>query len=109
MLVNLAVADECCLTYQTSHSVLPHCGESAAHAAPQVPRDTDPFAAVKASPWTDMSRFSWRDARFAEYRTYGPGAQVTADRPQLSAGEAASFTVADYLRGTDGWAPYTRR
>ncbi|MFF3381040.1 pectinesterase family protein [Streptomyces sp. NPDC002680] len=72
-------------------------------------RDTELPAAVKASPWTDMSGFSWRDARFAEYRTYGPGAQVTVDRPQLSASDASSFTVADYLRGTDGWAPYARR
>ncbi|MGW3650636.1 pectinesterase family protein [Streptomyces sp. NPDC000878] len=72
-------------------------------------RDTELPAAVKASPWTDMSGFSWRDARFAEYRSYGPGAQVTVDRPQLSASDAASLTVADYLRGTDGWAPYARR
>ena len=56
-----------------------------------------------------MGGFSWRDARFTEYRTYGPGAQVTADRPQLSAADAASSTVADYLNGTDGWAPYARR
>ena len=66
-------------------------------------------AAIKASPWTDMGGFSWRDARFTEYRTCGPGAQVTADRPQLSAADAPSFTVADYLNGTDGWAPYARR
>ena len=32
---------------------------------------------------------SWRDARFAEYRNRGPGALVTADRPQLTAAEAA--------------------
>jgi pectin methylesterase-like acyl-CoA thioesterase len=31
------------------------------------------------------------------------------DRPQLSDTDAATFTVADYLAGTDGWAPYTRR
>ncbi|MBD0842501.1 pectinesterase family protein [Streptomyces sp. TRM68416] len=71
-------------------------------------RDTELPAAVKASPWTDMSGFSWKDARFTEYRTYGPGAQVTADRPQMSDEEARSYTVADYLAGADGWAPHAR-
>jgi pectinesterase len=68
-------------------------------------RDTELPAAVKASPWTDMSGFSWKDARFAEYRTYGPGAAVTDDRPQLSDADAAGYTVANYLAGADGWAP----
>ncbi|WP_327427781.1 pectinesterase family protein [Streptomyces sp. NBC_01236] len=68
-------------------------------------RDTELPAAVKASPWTDMSGFSWKDARFAEYRTYGPGAAVSDDRPQLSDADAAGYTVANYLAGTDGWAP----
>ncbi|WP_180687035.1 pectinesterase family protein [Streptomyces gossypiisoli] len=71
-------------------------------------RDTELPAAIKAAPWTDMSGFSWRDARFAEYRNYGPGAAVTADRPQLSDAEARSYTVAHYLNGSDGWAPYDR-
>ncbi|POX36997.1 pectate lyase [Streptomyces sp. Ru73] len=71
-------------------------------------RDTELPAAIKASPWTDMGGFSWRDARFSEYRNHGPGAAVTADRPQMSAAEAARHEVADYLGGTDGWAPYRR-
>ncbi|MFH9066955.1 pectinesterase family protein [Streptomyces coeruleorubidus] len=71
-------------------------------------RDTELPAAVKASPWTDMGGFSWKDARFAEYRNHGPGATVTADRPQLSDEEARSRTVAAYLRGTDDWAPHAR-
>ncbi|WP_128436674.1 pectinesterase family protein [Streptomyces cyaneus] len=71
-------------------------------------RDTWLPAAIKSSPWTDMSGFSWKDARFTEYRNFGPGAAVTADRPQMSADEARVHTVADYLRGTDGWAPYAR-
>ncbi|MFF8842287.1 pectinesterase family protein [Streptomyces sp. NPDC015127] len=69
-------------------------------------RDTELPAAVKASPWTDMGGFSWKDARFAEYRNHGPGATVTADRPQMSDADAARHTVAHYLTGTDGWAPY---
>ncbi|MFJ8359440.1 pectinesterase family protein [Streptomyces sp. NPDC093984] len=72
-------------------------------------RDTELPAAIKAAPWTDMGGFSWKDARFAEYRNHGPGAAVTADRPQLSDAEAASYTVAHYLNGPDGWAPYDRR
>lgn len=71
-------------------------------------RDTWLPAAIKSSPWTDMSGFSWKDARFTEYRNFGPGAAVTADRPQMSADEARVHTVADYLRGPDGWAPYAR-
>ncbi|MFH8498281.1 pectinesterase family protein [Streptomyces coeruleorubidus] len=71
-------------------------------------RDTELPAAIKSSPWTDMGGFSWKDARFAEYRNHGPGATVTADRPQLSDQEARSRTVAAYLRGTDDWAPHAR-
>ncbi|MFI8816563.1 MULTISPECIES: pectinesterase family protein [unclassified Streptomyces] len=70
-------------------------------------RETLLPAAVRASPWTDMSGFPWQEARFAEYRTYGPGAAVTADRPQLTPAEAARHEVGDYLAGEDGWAPHT--
>ncbi|MFG2549047.1 hypothetical protein [Streptomyces sp. NPDC048581] len=62
--------------------------------------------AIKASPWTDMSGFPWQDARFAEYRNHGPGAAVTADRPQMSEETARAHTVAAYLKGADGWKPY---
>lgn len=72
-------------------------------------RNTKLPAAIKASPWTDMSGFSWKDARFTEYRNYGPGAEVTADRPQMSDEDARGHTVADYLQGSDGWAPYATR
>jgi pectinesterase len=71
-------------------------------------RNTELPAAVKSAPWTDMSGFSWRDARFAEYRNHGPGAAVTADRPQLSDADATAHTVSAYLEGTDGWAPHAR-
>ncbi|MEU0214527.1 pectinesterase family protein [Streptomyces sp. NPDC006265] len=71
-------------------------------------RDTRLPAAIKSSPWTDMSGFSWKDARFTEYRTYGPGASVTPDRPQMSDRNARSHTVSAYLAGADGWAPHTR-
>ncbi|MFJ8712929.1 pectinesterase family protein [Streptomyces violaceus] len=71
-------------------------------------RDTQLPAAVKSSPWTDMSGFSWKDARFTEYRNHGAGAGVTADRPQMSDAAARTHTVAHYLKGTDDWAPYAR-
>ncbi|WP_030612737.1 pectinesterase family protein [Streptomyces fulvoviolaceus] len=85
-----------------------HPGGEPAAIAQVLIRDTELPAAIKASPWTDMSGFSWKDARFAEYRNSGPGAAVTADRPQMSDEDARAHTVADYLRGSDGWAPNAR-
>ncbi|MGC0341720.1 pectinesterase family protein [Streptomyces sp. SLBN-8D4] len=85
-----------------------HPGGEPAAVAQVVIRDTVLPAAVKSSPWTDMSGFSWRDARFAEYRNAGPGAAPSADRPQLDAADARTYTVANYLKGTDGWAPHAR-
>ncbi|GHD10835.1 pectinesterase family protein [Zhihengliuella salsuginis] len=64
---------------------------------------------IKASPWTDMSGFSWKTARFAEHHNSGPGSSVTADRPQMPVAEAAEFTGAAYLAGGDGWAPHLAR
>jgi pectinesterase len=58
-----------------------------------------------AQPWTDMSGFSWRDARLSEYRNTGAGATVNSNRPQLSDAAAANYTAQKYLAGTDGWNP----
>jgi pectin methylesterase-like acyl-CoA thioesterase len=69
-------------------------------------RNTNLPAAIKSSPWTDMtSNFSWRDARLAEYQNIGAGAGVNADRPQLSDADAAKYTKFTYLEGSDGWNP----
>ncbi|GAA4250050.1 pectinesterase family protein [Dactylosporangium darangshiense] len=68
-------------------------------------RDSVIGAHVGAAPWTDFGTWPWRDARYAEYHNRGPGAAVTADRPQLSAAEAAAYTPAAYLSGPDGWDP----
>ncbi|MGC4806408.1 pectinesterase family protein [Micromonospora sp. DT233] len=68
-------------------------------------RDSTLGAHVKNSPWTDMSGFSWRDARFSEYRNTGPGSAVTADRPQLTDAQASTYTAQRYLAGPDGWNP----
>ncbi|MFD9540079.1 pectinesterase family protein [Streptomyces sp. NPDC060022] len=66
-------------------------------------RDTVLSAAIKSAPWTDMSGFSWKDDRFAEYRNTGPGAgSASSDRPQLSDSGAAEQETADWLAG---WTP----
>ena len=63
-------------------------------------------AHIGPAPWSDFGTWSWRDARLAEYRNWGPGATVTADRPQLTAPQAAALTTTAYLTGDDGWAPH---
>ncbi|MFJ4936579.1 pectinesterase family protein [Streptomyces pseudovenezuelae] len=94
---------------QTFHLGRPwHPGGEPAAVAQVLIRDTVLPAAVKSSPWTDMSGFSWKDARFTEFRNSGPGAAPSADRPQLDAAAAKTYTVANYLKGTDGWAPHSR-
>ncbi|GAA0486809.1 pectinesterase [Paractinoplanes deccanensis] len=62
-------------------------------------------AHIGATAWSDFGTWPWREARFAEYRNYGPGAIESPDRPQLSRAEAAEYTPAAFLRGADGWAP----
>ncbi|MEE1800942.1 MULTISPECIES: pectinesterase family protein [unclassified Streptomyces] len=69
-------------------------------------RDTALPAAVRiAAPWTDFGSFPWKSARFHEYANTGPGATVNANRPQLTAAQAAEYTATTYLAGTDGWNP----
>lgn len=66
-------------------------------------RDTDLSSAVKSAPWTDMSGFSWKDDRFAEYRNTGPGSgSASSDRPQLTDSQAADQETTDWLAG---WTP----
>jgi pectinesterase len=62
-------------------------------------------AHIKDAPWTDMSGFSWKDARFFEYQNTGAGATVNSDRPQLTSTQAAALTPQAYLAGNDGWNP----
>jgi pectinesterase len=62
-------------------------------------------AHIRDDPWTDMSGFSWRDARFFEYGNTGAGSTVNANRPQMSAATVAQYTPTLYLAGTDGWNP----
>ena len=58
-------------------------------------------------PWTDMSGFSWKDARLSEYRNTGPGATVNSNRPQMTDATAAAHTPQKYLAGSDAWNPIT--
>ncbi|GHE27033.1 pectinesterase [Kitasatospora indigofera] len=61
------------------------------------------------APYTDMSAsYPWQQQRFAEYANKGPGAEITvpAERPQLTAEQAALHTRESYLTGSDGWTPW---
>ncbi|MFI6415596.1 pectinesterase family protein [Streptomyces sp. NPDC050585] len=89
---------------RTFHLGRPWYAGGDASLDPQVTvRDTTLSDAVKAAPWSDMSGFSWKDARFAEYRNSGPGAgAASADRPHLTPAHAAGQEVADWL---GGWTP----
>jgi pectinesterase len=60
---------------------------------------------VAATPWTNFGTFSWRDARYFEFRTIGPGVTDSPDRPQLTREEARTYEPSDYLTGTDDWHP----
>lgn len=82
-----------------------HPGGDVDAIAQVVVRETVLPAAIKPAPWTDMSGFSWKDARFFEYRNTGPGAGTGTDRPQLTAAQATTFTAQRYLAGSDGWNP----
>ena len=44
-----------------------HAGGDATLDPQTTVRNTSLSAAVKSTPWTDMSGFSWKDDRFAEY------------------------------------------
>jgi pectinesterase len=68
-------------------------------------RDSYLGAHIGATPWSDFGTWPWREARFAEYHNRGPGAAVTADRPQLTGEQAAGYTAATVLKGADDWQP----
>jgi pectinesterase len=68
-------------------------------------RDSVLGAHIGATPWSDFGTWPWRDARYGEYKNRGPGAAITADRPQLTAEQAATHTIGDYLAGGDAWDP----
>ncbi|MFC7384609.1 pectinesterase family protein [Sphaerisporangium rhizosphaerae] len=58
-----------------------------------------------ATPYVDMSSgYHWQDARFAEYRNFGPGAAIPVpeNRPQLTPAQATERTVRTHL---GDWRP----
>jgi pectate lyase len=79
-----------------------HPGGDPLAIAQVVIRDCYLGAHIKDAPWTDMSGFSWKDARFFEFHNYGPGAGVNENRPQLEHAHAAEFTIRTYLNGWFG-------
>ncbi|MFF6780583.1 pectinesterase family protein [Streptomyces sp. NPDC012510] len=82
-----------------------HAGGDASLDPQTTVRNTTLSAAIRTAPWTDMSGFSWKDDRFAEYMNKGPGAGgQSTDRPHLTDAQAANQEVADWL---GGWTPGT--
>ncbi|MFG3498777.1 pectinesterase family protein [Streptomyces sp. NPDC047928] len=80
-----------------------HAGGDASLDPQTTVRDTHLSAAIKTNPWTDMSGFSWKNDRFAEYRNTGPGAGTAGtERPHLTDAQAADQEVRDWL---GGWTP----
>ncbi|MFD5914589.1 pectinesterase family protein [Streptomyces massasporeus] len=80
-----------------------HAGGDASLDPQTTVRNTSLSNAVKSAPWTDMSGFSWKDDRFAEYKNSGAGAgPASSNRPHLSDAQAADQEVADWLAG---WTP----
>ncbi|MFD3618430.1 pectinesterase family protein [Streptomyces sp. NPDC058676] len=80
-----------------------HAGGDASLDPQTTVRNTNLSAAIRTTPWTDMSGFSWKDDRFAEYKNTGAGAgAASTDRPLLTDAQAAGQEVADWL---GDWSP----
>ncbi|MFI1421850.1 pectinesterase family protein [Streptomyces sp. NPDC020731] len=80
-----------------------HAGGDASLDPQTTVRNTSLSAAVRTTPWTDMSGFSWKDDRFAEYRNTGSGSgSASGNRPHLTDAQAADQEVGDWLAG---WTP----
>ncbi|MFF5312570.1 pectinesterase family protein [Streptomyces massasporeus] len=80
-----------------------HAGGDASLDPQTTVRNTSLSNAIKSAPWTDMSGFSWKDDRFAEYKNSGAGAGgASGNRPHLTDAQAANQEVADWLAG---WTP----
>ncbi|MEV0301803.1 pectinesterase family protein [Streptomyces prasinus] len=80
-----------------------HAGGDASLDPQTTVRNTTLSAAVRTTPWTDMSGFSWKDDRFAEYRNTGPGAgSASSDRPHLTDAQATAQAVSTWL---GDWTP----
>ena len=71
--------------------------------------NTEMSAVVRPAGWHNWSKpVAEQTAHYAEFNSTGPGAKPAERVPwsrQLTAEEAAKFTVAAVLGGTDGWNP----
>ncbi|GIF06660.1 pectinesterase family protein [Actinoplanes siamensis] len=79
-----------------------HPGNDPAAAGRTIVRESWIGAHIGATAWSDFGTWPWRDARFAEYRNYGPGAARGDDRPQLTRSGAAANEITDFL---GDWRP----
>ncbi|GAA2223944.1 pectinesterase family protein [Streptomyces nogalater] len=80
-----------------------HAGGDATLDPQTTVRNTTLSAAIKTTPWTDMSGFSWKDDRFAEYKNTGAGAGAASpDRPHLTDAQASGQEIGDWL---GDWTP----
>ncbi|MES5821572.1 pectinesterase family protein [Streptomyces sp. RG80] len=80
-----------------------HAGGDASLDPQTTVRNTTLSAAIKSTPWTDMSGFSWKDDRFAEYKNTGAGSgSASSNRPMLTDAQAAGQEIADWL---GDWTP----
>ncbi|KOG33145.1 pectinesterase family protein [Streptomyces resistomycificus] len=80
-----------------------HAGGDASLDPQTTVRNTTLSAAIRTTPWTDMSGFSWKNDRFAEYMNKGAGAgAASTERPHLTDAQAAGQEVADWL---GDWTP----
>ncbi len=60
---------------------------------------------IATNGWTSMSGVYPATERLWEYNNSGPGAQVNSSRTQLTASQAARYTVDNILSGSDNWDP----
>ncbi|MEH0419817.1 pectinesterase family protein [Streptomyces sp. B21-083] len=80
-----------------------HAGGDASLDPQTTVRNTSLSAAIRTTPWTDMSGFSWKADRFAEYKNTGAGSgAASSERPILTDAQATNQEVADWL---GDWTP----
>ncbi len=62
---------------------------------------------VKSSPYSDMGDNLYKNARFREYRSFGSGAAINGDRPQLGDWEISGYTAKNvFADGTSSTFDY---
>ncbi|WP_105970344.1 pectinesterase family protein [Streptomyces geranii] len=103
------IADSSIVTDGVNNSAKLSLGRPWSASGQQVIRNTSLPAQVLSAPYQNWnSSQTWQAARFAEYLNTGAGADNTGtntNRPQLTAANEGTYTVAAYLTGSDGWAP----